>query len=106
MNLAVNARKILINMCRHTSRMSAALFYSSLHKTSLADDVILRQKFYNLCKDESALVRRTAASVLCSLIHDLPEETISSDIVPIYKRLSSDDQAILFCKIYVRIINF
>lgn len=77
---------------RHTSRMSAACIFKFLFKYIAEEDKASRLVFFKLCDDDSALVRRSAVSVLSELVNLMPVQEVMSEIFPIYQRIALDDQ--------------
>jgi len=59
------------------------------------EDKSSRSVFYNLCSDDSALVRRSAVTVLCNMVEGMSVQEIVAEILPIFKRISVDDQVFM-----------
>nr|ODN96708.1 protein phosphatase 2 (formerly 2A), regulatory subunit A [Cryptococcus depauperatus CBS 7855] len=78
-----------------TSRTSAsALFAAPYPNASLTAQEEMRRLFGALCNDETPMVRRAAAKALAVSVAEVPDQhsLILSDIIPMYRRLATDDQ--------------
>ena len=48
--------------------------------------------FSTLCQDDTPMVRRSAAKEMGGFSKQLPKDTLIKDLVPVFRKLSSDDQ--------------
>jgi serine/threonine-protein phosphatase 2A regulatory subunit A len=76
-----------------TSRTSAASLYSPVYsRVSAQTAAELRKLFTQLCNDDTPMVRRAAAKWLGPFAKTFAKEHTMSDALPVYRKLSSDDQ--------------
>lgn len=76
-----------------TSALSATAPTSSLTEanvTTLREEMV--KMFSALCQDDTPMVRRSAAKEMGGLSRQLGKETLIRDLVPVFRKLSSDDQ--------------
>ncbi|KAK0558114.1 protein phosphatase 2A structural subunit [Tilletia horrida] len=76
-----------------TSRTSAASLFAAVYpkvSPSVQDD--LRKRFAALCNDDTPMVRRAAAKEVGPFAKNLPKDILISEIIPLYRKLSTDDQ--------------
>lgn len=76
-----------------TSRTSAALLFASVYeKIPLSMRADVHSMFVSLCTDETPMVRRAAARDMSALVKRMSPEVIINEMLPLYRRLSADDQ--------------
>ncbi len=76
-----------------TSRTSSTSLFSAVYpKAKPATQDELRKMFTALCNDDTPMVRRAAARDLGPFAKNLSKDLVVSDIIPLYRKLSSDDQ--------------
>ena len=76
-----------------TSRTSAASLFASVYSrvpASMRTDV--HNMFAMLCHDDTPMVRRATARDMSGLIRHMSKEVVVNDMLPLYRRLSTDDQ--------------
>ncbi|KAH8835745.1 armadillo-type protein [Flagelloscypha sp. PMI_526] len=87
----------LLNRLAHgewfTSRTSSAAIYAAVYpKVSPEVQAELRTSFAALSSDDTPMVRRAAAKALGPLVKHYTPAHVSSDGLPVYRRLQGDDQ--------------
>eukprot|EP01117_Protostelium_nocturnum_P012157 TRINITY_DN4460_c0_g1_i2.p1 TRINITY_DN4460_c0_g1~~TRINITY_DN4460_c0_g1_i2.p1 ORF type:complete len:741 (-),score=293.39 TRINITY_DN4460_c0_g1_i2:57-2279(-) len=76
-----------------TSRTSACGLYAVAYRKSSEDTrKELRSSFLQLCKDETPMVRRSAASSFGNVVRQFTKEQVREEVLPIFNQLASDDQ--------------
>ncbi|KAJ2395476.1 protein phosphatase 2A structural subunit, partial [Coemansia sp. RSA 2559] len=76
-----------------TSRSSAAgLYAAAYNKVTDAIQSKLRSGFEALCKDDTPMIRRAAASNLEGVVAKIAQEHVLSFAIPNFRRLAEDDQ--------------
>ncbi|GBG29496.1 Amino acid transporter AVT1D [Hondaea fermentalgiana] len=77
-----------------TSRMSACSLCGAMMKANLGADeqAQLKELYFSLCKDETPMVRRSAARELPSVIASLEPSEVVTEVMPIYQKLVTDPQ--------------
>ncbi|KAK0533154.1 protein phosphatase 2A structural subunit [Tilletia horrida] len=76
-----------------TSRTSAASLFAAVYpKVSPSVQEDLRKRFAALCNDDTPMVRRAAAKELGPFAKNLPKDVLISEVIPLYRKLSTDDQ--------------
>ncbi|KAI3633876.1 hypothetical protein MIR68_008208 [Amoeboaphelidium protococcarum] len=76
-----------------TSRTSACAIYSSIYqKANPGQQEELRALFSQLCKDDTPMVRRAAATHFGSFMKVIQKANLIKDFIPLYANLSQDDQ--------------
>eukprot|EP01087_Luapelamoeba_hula_P024695 TRINITY_DN949_c0_g1_i1.p1 TRINITY_DN949_c0_g1~~TRINITY_DN949_c0_g1_i1.p1 ORF type:complete len:586 (+),score=99.05 TRINITY_DN949_c0_g1_i1:135-1892(+) len=75
-----------------TSRTSACGLFASAYPKDQKSRKDLRALFAKLVEDETPMVRRAAAQGLKSFVPVVEKEYVKDEIVPLFKRLSEDDQ--------------
>ena len=76
-----------------TSRTSACgLFSVAYPRASPANKAELRNAFRTLCRDDTPMVRRAAASKLGEVAKVIEKDYLKSDLIQIFEDLSRDDQ--------------
>jgi serine/threonine-protein phosphatase 2A regulatory subunit A len=76
-----------------TSRTSATALYASAYpKVAASTQEDLRRSFAALCVDETPMVRRAAAKELGPFSKTLAKPILTSELVPVFRKLASDDQ--------------
>lgn len=75
-----------------TSRVSSVnLMYGIYQRAGTLKEKI-RQKFIELCSEETPMIRRAIASKIGHLAMYVEKEIVVSEFIPIFKQLSSDEQ--------------
>uniref|UniRef100_A0A7R9V0W1 TOG domain-containing protein n=1 Tax=Chlamydomonas euryale TaxID=1486919 RepID=A0A7R9V0W1_9CHLO len=76
-----------------TSRVSSTgLFATAYPRTTAAMKTELRQLYANLCRDETPMVRRSAAHKLGAFAKTVEREYVGRELLPLFTDLMSDDQ--------------
>lgn len=75
-----------------TSRVSAVNLMHSVYPRAGNLKEKLRQKFIELCNEETPMVRRAVASKIGDLATHVEHEVVISELIPIFKQLSADEQ--------------
>mmetsp|Transcript_57289 Transcript_57289/g.65319 ORF Transcript_57289/g.65319 Transcript_57289/m.65319 type:complete len:579 (+) Transcript_57289:36-1772(+) len=76
-----------------TPRVSACNLFPQIYpRTSSSLKEKLRQKFVELCHEETQMVRRAGASNLGEFARKVEKEVLISEFIPILKQLSGDEQ--------------
>ncbi|KAJ2160185.1 protein phosphatase 2A structural subunit [Coemansia sp. RSA 552] len=76
-----------------TSRSSAAGLYAAAYgKVTDAIQANLRAGYEALCRDESPMIRRAAASNIVGLVERIEKDHVISFAIPNFRRLADDDQ--------------
>lgn len=75
-----------------TSRVSACGLFASAYPRAGSHKDKLRQKFLELCHEDTPLVRRSTALNAGGLSEVMEKETLLSEFMPVFRQLSQDDQ--------------
>jgi serine/threonine-protein phosphatase 2A regulatory subunit A len=76
-----------------TSRISAcSLFAAAIPKVSDSNQEDLMKIYIRLCSDETPMVRRQAAQVLGEVAAVAPQDSMLTEIVEVFEKLSRDEQ--------------
>ena len=77
-----------------TARMSACSLAGALLKSGASGESVrvLKEMFFNMCKDETPMVRRAASLELGSVLPRLEAAEVVQEVVPMQQRLSTDPQ--------------
>lgn len=75
-----------------TGRVSAVNLIDPIYQRASALKEKLRQKFIELCNEETPMVRRAVASRIGNLATVVSKEIVINELIPIFKQLSGDEQ--------------
>jgi len=75
-----------------TGRVSAVNLIDPIYPRGSALKEKLRQKFIELCNEETPMVRRAVANRIGNLAAVVSKEIVINELIPIFKQLSSDEQ--------------
>jgi serine/threonine-protein phosphatase 2A regulatory subunit A len=75
-----------------TSRVSACGLFSAAYPRAGSHKDKLRQKFLELCHEDTPMVRRSTALNAGRLSEVMEKEALLSEVLPVFRQLSQDDQ--------------
>jgi len=75
-----------------TGRVSAVNLIDPIYPRGSAHKEKLRQKFIELCNEETPMVRRAVANRIGNLATVVTKDIVINELIPIFKQLSSDEQ--------------
>jgi len=75
-----------------TGRVSAVNLIHTVYSRTGSHKDKLRQKFIELCNEETPMIRRAVASKIGDLAGFVDKEVILNELIPIFKQLAADEQ--------------
>lgn len=95
MEIQNNYVPLILRLSTHewfTGRVSAVNLIHPIYARAGPHKDKLRQKFMELCNEETPMIRRAVANRIGDLASFVPKETILNELIPVFKQLAADEQ--------------
>lgn len=95
MEIQNNYVPMVLRLATHewfTGRVSAVNLIHTVYSRTGPQKDKLRQKFIDLCNEETPMIRRAVASKIGDLAGFVEKEVILGELIPIFKQLAADEQ--------------